>query len=321
MLKFRKSMLINLFFSLLFILIGCFTPSGSFNTFSWPKSVPEANIVFQSSMNTSTKLYFIKDDGSNLQILNIFEKFSIPVWSSDGKRLYGLSTAKGVASPEYLGFPAYWNINNGEFKRCSNNLPFFWQIEEYKNSGNPNIVILYNTEEIVLFDMQSCQEIQKFVDYTNRTGEFGISGFSYKPDTEELLFGEFTVPYPSDFRIIKLNLKTKDRVEIAKGVNPAWSPDGSKIAYVGVDGLYIIQTTKRESKCILQTQFFDPLEGGSPQIYAPKPQWSQDSEWLVYHQCINKYCKAKETLIYKIRVSNGYVEKIFTGGEYPSWRP
>jgi Tol biopolymer transport system component len=311
----RKYFFLTISLISLIIAIGCSTMYG------WPKSVPDGDIIFQSIMYSPYELYFVQADGSKAQMLKVPRNFVKPIWSSDGKRIYGLFNPRGMPQYDGIGYPAYWNIEKGSFTRCSSNLPYYWQIEEYGNSSNPNEVILHNIDEIILFDMKSCREIKKFVDYTDHTTGLNICGFSYFAKTEELLFGEFTSAYPAVYRVVKLNLNTGKRVELAKGVNPAWSPDRTKFAYVGLDGLYIMQANENQPRQLIKTQFFDPKVGGSLEFYAPLLRWSPDGEWLLYHQCVEKICQVKETRIFKIRVSDGSVENIFIGGEFPSWIP
>ena len=55
--------------------------------------------------------------------------------------------------------------------------------------------------------------------------------------------------------------------------------------------------------------------------FSPQPRWSPDGEWLIYHQWVDKLCSLEKTHIYKVWVSNGHLEKIFTSGKFPVWHP
>ena len=123
------SYLLTIFFylAMIFSLVGCSSTS------TWPKSIPKADIMFQIAMNYRPyNLGFIQGDGSNLQKVNMDENFVKPIWSFDGTVLYGLSSPVGQTPYEDVGYPAFWDIKNGKFKRCDENLFTFDQIEGYK---------------------------------------------------------------------------------------------------------------------------------------------------------------------------------------------
>jgi WD40-like Beta Propeller Repeat len=311
--------LLSKFLSLLIILSlpGCLITSAS-----WHQSVPKAEIIFQSNMRGPYELSFIQSDGSNPQVLNIDENFIKPVWSSDGTILYGLSSPTSQFPYEDIGYPSYWDIKNGMFKRCDENLPYYGQIEEYNHTASQNKVLLYNAFEIVVFDLNTCKQNKILVDFNNRRAEYTISGFSYFPETQELIFGRYITPYQErEYHLVKLDLKTGEQVEMDEGINPIWSPDGNQIAYLGLDGLYVIQANGQQPRKLVNKLFFDPYSFGGPGLVDPQPRWSPDGEWLVYHQCVDDTCDVKQTPIYKVRVSDGMEEKIFTGGKFPSWQP
>jgi hypothetical protein len=260
-LKFLK---LGVFLAAILLLAGC----GS--TSSWPKSIPNGKILFQSDVQTKVELNFIQIDGSNHHRIDLSQNFVKPSWSSDGEILYGLSSPSNQNYYEDAGYPAYWNIKSGLFKRCDNNLPYYRQIiEANDNPDYPHEVLLNNPGEVTLFDLDTCKEVKKIVDYNERSGEFGIVGASNLSEKQELLFGEYTEPDQSrDYRLMQLNLKTGEQVQLARGINPAWSPDGSQIAYIGLDGLYVMDAGGKQSRQLVKTQFFDPWRSGSPRAIA-----------------------------------------------------
>ena len=189
---------------MIFSIVGCSRQSSS-----WQQPVPNADIIFQSTMSGPFELNFIQAVGSNHQVLNVDENFVKPIWSRDATIIYGLSDPSTQFPYEDIGYPAYWDIKKGVFKRCEDNLPDYWQIEEENLSTNQKKVLLYDSFEIVLLNMDTCQIQQNIIDFNNQSGEYGVSGFSYYPMTQELVYGRFTVPNESrKYSLIKLNLQT-----------------------------------------------------------------------------------------------------------------
>jgi Tol biopolymer transport system component len=277
----KKFSILCLHLSAAILLSGCGT------TLDWPKTTPDRDILFQSNVRRPFELYFINEDGSNHQLLEVPQNFVKPIWSFDGQTIYGLSNPLGRFPYEGMGYPAYWNIKSGNLQICAKNLPYYQKIQAYGNRDRPNEVILNNVSEIVTFDLDTCQQTRMLVDFNQRRGEYGIYGFSYFPETQELVYGRETAPYPSaEYRLIKLNLQTNEQVELADGINPAWSPDGTYIAYVGFDGLYVMAEDGTQPRQIIKAKFFDPNYAGSPSDDTPQLSWSPDGEWLAYHHCV-----------------------------------
>lgn len=303
------------------LLSGCIISHS--NTTGWPTTVPDGDILFQSQQQTLFELNFIDADGSNHQRLEVPQNFIKPVWSADGQIIYGLSSPIGLFPYEDIGYPAYWNLKDGTLATCNTELPYYSQIAPSGNPDLPHEVILYNVSEIVTFDIDTCEQTGILVDFNQRPGVYGVSGFSYFAGTQELIYGRYTVPYPPsrEYRLIKLNLQTNQEVKLAEGVNPAWSPDGSSIAYVGVDGLYLIGSDGSQPRQIIQTVFFDTNAVDSPDAYSPLLSWSPDGEWLAYHQCPDRLCRIGSIPVYVLNVFDRQQVEIFMGGKYPTWRP
>jgi len=236
-----------------------------------------------------------------------------------------------------IGYPAYWDIKNNNFQACFSStqydeqnkvykyvsLPHYEQIEEYVNEKYPHAVILYTFEEIIIFDVDSCQTIQYLVDNSKTPEHQFISGFSFYSERNELLYGQVNESNDQrSYQLFKLNLNTGESIEVAEGINPAWSPDGTEFAYLGMDGIYISSIGEKEPIHLYNTIFFDPWSSSSSWNGTPQPRWSPDGEWIVFHQCVTgDSCSEDEAAIYKIRVSDGQLEKIFTGGMFPIWNP
>lgn len=284
----------------------------------WQEPIPEGVIIYQGEgiyNSLGHHLGFVQPDGSNNQVLLPDQKFERPVWSADGEFLYGLTNGSG----SYYGYPSYWDFQNGRFGSCEQSLPFFMWIQGPFIPDNPYEVIVGSYLEIMAIDLSDCDQTQTLVDYSNALGNYKLSGFSYFSSTQDLVYGLIVDPdsYYTQYQLVLKNLETGTTTNLAEGINPSWSPDGTRVAYIGMDGLFILDLSDpgSQTRQILSTPFFDPIDD-------PTPSWSPDGEWLVYHRCeAAGICTWKDATIYKISSSGGAEEAILQGGEYPSWRP
>lgn len=285
---------------------------------SWRQSIPEAEIVYQSLVYPS-ELGFINANGENNQTIEIKKSLKKPIWSSDGSIIFGLSGGAGV---DY-GYPAYWEPGKGRFRVCDRNQPFFTHIQGTDNVNNSYEVIVQDGWEITVFDIAQCKRGHTYVDYSDNVGDYSIAGFSYQPTTQELLYGLVINPSTNrEYKIIKLDINTGVEVILAEGINPAWSPDGTQIVYLGMDGMYAINADGSEPIRLVNQQFFDPWHNVSPWTMTSLIRWSADGNWLIYHRCETEdICKREDANIYRIRLNNGLEEIIIEGGKFPSWRP
>ena len=108
---------------------------------------------------------------------------------------------------------------------CVGDLPLYFQIEPSPTFESPHAVLLQNAREIILFDMDTCKQIKTIFDFYDQEGKAFIEGFSYNPETREVVFGEIVdTPYPPTYHINLFNLNTGEQSELAKGFFPIWSP-------------------------------------------------------------------------------------------------
>ena len=298
---------------LLFLFCGTMIYTGCKS--NWEKTIPDGEIVYMSSYQ---ELGFVQANGENNQTLSLDEYFEKPIWSNSGKFLYGLSGG----SSSYGGYPAYWDIENSHFKVCDHDMPYFDQIQGTGKLENPYEVVIQDTWEILVMDLAKCKLTQILLDYSDHPGEYSLAGFSYSTVTNDLVYGLVVNPYTDrEYKIVRIDITSGDQTQLAEGINPAWSPDGTQIAYIGLDGLYVMGSNNAEQRRLVNQQFFDAWTSGSPWRITPTPRWSPDGEWIVYHRCdASKDCLVKDAKLYKIRLSDSSEEMNIAGGEYPSWR-
>lgn len=238
-------MKINIFFPFLWIIL--FLSSCS----TWGQKIPTGKIIY---MPPYDGLGFIQPSGDANEVLNINEKLDKPVWSFDGKSILGLTGAPGA----FLGYPAVWDIENGKYKVCGKNRVQFGQIQDAGDPENPHAVVILGTWDIFLLDMSSCKQLKIFVDYSKFPGKYALAGFSYFHATSSLVYGLVINPDEAnrEYQLNQLNIKTGIEGILAEGINPAWSHDGKQIAYLGLDGLHVMNLDITEDKLILEQSFF-----------------------------------------------------------------
>jgi hypothetical protein len=289
----------------------------------WQKPIPKGEIVYQGDIvNQSThyQLGFMDSNGENNQLIMTPRQFSKPVWSSDGSFLYGLTDSTG---PDY-GYPAYWDLQNGKFGVCSKDLPYSIQIQGSGNPENPYEVIVQDAFTITKMDLSNCITVQVFIDNETKYGGNLIIGSSYSPIKQGIFYGFLINPTAPQYRLMYRDLKSGEETWVGEGINPTWAPDGTRIAYLGIDGLYLgyFEDNQFTSIKIVNRPFFNPLAIGGANTQTPEPAWSPDGQWLIYHRCeTTKTCKWEETGIYKINVNGGNEELILKGGRFPHWKP
>ena len=295
---------------------------------TWNHPFPDAEIVYQTGTFSQTRIGFVNVAGSNPVILKVGGYLRKPVWSSDSSLIYGLS----FGTPnDMIGYPSFWSKDGG-FKLCENWEHMTW-IEGTGNPNNSKEVVISDARKILLVDLTECTLIKTLVDFSKSPDEKSryVVGFSLSPDRRELLFGtQVSEMYEengqtyrwSENRIIKKDLITWEEVDMVRGMNPSWSPDGSYIAYILADGIYIMNADGTQSRQLVNHMLGDPRPGmpiGQDDISIPR--WSPDGQWIVYSRWNEEVDTASKSTIYKVNVPNGYEEEIANDGIYPSWKP
>jgi len=231
----------------------------------WHGSIPDGEIVYQGEgiyNSAGHMLGFVRANGDNNQTIKPDRQFDKAVWSADGNFLYGLSDSSG----SYWGYPAYWDHKNDLFGVCRRNFGEFQQIQGSGNPTNPYEVIVQDARTIVTIDLTNCEQTSTLVDYSANY-QISLAGFSYYSSKQELAIGEVEYLYDQErkYRLVYLNVKTGMREFLAEGISPSISPDGSQIAYIGLDGLYVLDISQVEaiSRQIVDIPFFDPVSSDS----------------------------------------------------------
>jgi Tol biopolymer transport system component len=274
---------------------------------------PDSLIVYQIGDFEKHQVGFVNPDGSNNIIYNGEIYLINPTWSLDGKSVYGLARRSQLI---VAGYPAYWTPN-GNFE-CE--WFIYWQIQEIDGSLNSNLALITGSKEIRLADITNCKIQKTLVDYSQRGG-LSIDGAYLSPDKKWLVYGletDLDLTKPPIYQILKLDIDKFTSTVLDTGINPIFSPDGSRISYVKPDGIYIMNADGTQSKMVVAHSFVNSEYHFGPAVTIPR--WSPDGKWLIYHRCEKFGCVVSDNTIYKLNLSSGKEEKIIDGGVYPDWR-
>ena len=269
-----------------------------------------AEIVFETSPRTS--LYFAQLDGSQGQKRELDEFFSHPIWSTDGKMLFGLTW-------DIYYIPIFWDLERGITKECDRDLfTNIVHIQGAGNPGNPYEVVIGGVWEVQIYDMQKCVLRKTLANYGNHPEAGYIYGFSYSPILKKLIFayGDNQI-----FQIVDADTYQITTIP-GKGIFPTWSPDGSKIAFIGGDGLYVMDMTDFNPRKLFDHKFYQFQKYSNSPFNITIPQWSPDGRWIIYHLCPSgETCTRENSRIFRVLAEGGKPEVLFDSGLYPNWRP
>jgi hypothetical protein len=276
---------------------------------------PNSLIVYQTGDFEKHQVGFINPDGSNNVIYGGEAYLINPTFSLDGKSIYGLERRWQAT---LSGYPAYWT-SHGDFM-CS--WFIYSQIQDIGTEHNLNLVLIAKTREIQIADLVNCKIQETLVDYSHR-GELSIYGAQLSPDKKWLVYGletDLDMTKPPLYQIVKVDMDTLTPTILDIGINPAISPDGTRIAYLKPNGIYIMNMDGTQSKIVIVRNFVNSQVAFGA-VDAPMPRWSADGEWLVYHRCEKYECPVvSDNAIYKVNLLSGIEENIIDGGVYPDWR-
>jgi hypothetical protein len=267
----------------------------------------------------------VNHDGSNSKEYPIYLVILKPTWSEGGNILFYLDKGP-AAGGYYAGYPAYWDAQTNEYKKCTNDITLKTNIESADNPKAPYEVLIQGDLEISRYDIETCTQKELLLDTS--TANALLIGFSYFHETNELVYavkGPFGGDTPNEFVIKKVDLDTKEEVTLAEGINPKWSPDGSMISYIGPNGVYIMNKDGSHQQCLWTYPFGDRWKWDSFSIeYMDAiPHWSPDGKWLTFHVKAEgeTVFTIKDAVIYSLSIGEGTIQKIATGGVDPVWIP
>jgi hypothetical protein len=284
---------------------------------AWVRTAPAGQIVYKSKKYDPFQLTFLDMDTGATQDVAVPNYFNRPVWSQDGSILFGLTKFPKI---QLNGYAAFWDVTNGKFAQCKTDLAFGVEIQDAGNPDNPLEVVIARGSMIFVFDLGSCEVIRILVSRGPKTefnDYFMIAGFSFNRSAGIMIVGLADNYHNQEYKIVAHDLDTHEEVFLANGVDPALSPDGQYIAYLGMDGaLYLMKPDGSEQEILVDQPFWV----SSYWDRESQPSWSPDSKWLVYHRCVGDNPPISDCTIYKVNIETGIEVKLAEGGMFPSWR-
>jgi WD40 repeat protein len=219
---------------------------------------------------------------------------SLLTWSPDGEYLaaevstYGPNP--GVAYPVLIS-------SNGDVLMCPDgDLPYSSPDSRVWVVSGTQVVTIYNgvpLSRAILVDMATCEYAPLLVGGEPLTGVHEVT-----VSTRGWLAASYASPGE---RIRILTPEGEEAAVIPNGAYPAWSRDGEWLAYIAIDGIWIVRKDGSDQRRIWT---------GAGRLVSP-PSWSPDGEWIVFDD---------QGTIYKVNIETGEAISIFDGGVNPIWR-
>jgi dipeptidyl aminopeptidase/acylaminoacyl peptidase len=257
---------------------------------------------------------FVNADGSGNTLLNSDMYLAKAALLDNSNTLYGLSWNGAIEA----GRLSVWR--QGEpIRTCQNGS--WWQITSLslvpEDNGSMNVLINSSWTQILLVDPESCQPTTIYIDVSEPDQRRFVWGGSLSQGGEFLLYA-----YEGDRRAVqstyilkKLDIDTGVTTDIGNGINPEWSPDNQWIAYINVDGIYLMAADGTQKRKLVGHELRNSPESTQFRPSAPYPRWSPDGKSLAYHICdLSCY-------LYVLDIANGAEQKLLDSeGLNPYWR-
>jgi hypothetical protein len=187
---------------------------------------------------------------------------------------------------------------------------------------NGNIVFI-DGNTLKVFDVNLCKEGKDIVSLAGvRIEKFHfISSFSLNKNSPYLII---SYQDGSKVTLIRMNIINNEILDYKRyGENPSLSPDGTQVAYYGLDGIHVMDISGYEDQLLINDNprmaFYDTFIDRSRYNH-PKPQWAPDGSQILFHKCILENCLSYDNYsIFLYSLLSGKTEKIADHAINPSW--
>ncbi|GAB5410575.1 MAG: hypothetical protein BalsKO_29400 [Balneolaceae bacterium] len=148
-------------------------------------------------------------------------------------------------------------------------------LERTENTGDFGITVNPSFDQMV-YSIREITSDNRINITTEKDSQFYLMDLETR--TSKPLTGKLVEPDFFSKELIKYKAKVSNEEIPVMGTNPAWSPDGSKLAYtkvsfpeIGVQDLYVYDFEKKEIRPLAYNIHFDM-----------NPQWASDSKTIIY---------------------------------------
>jgi Tol biopolymer transport system component len=280
---------------------------------------PNTDIVYQTGSLNEPKMGFVNSDGTNSTVIKIDQLRAKPIWSIDGKTIYTLNFSGRGGDRGRISI-----IPEGKRSHECRGWNPVETIGSIVAEGNSTRAVINNNEyQILLVDIDRCTQIDKYIEISNTDNSKRLLGASLSSDGKRLIYSELTNKGTSnaEYSINLFDIDSRQIKEIGHGAYPIWSPNDQLIAFIDLDGIYVMAADGSQIRQLAKHDLSNPpFYPKEIMIAPPNPRWSPDGKWLVYHICVEQCLGAGNDSIFKIEVATGNETEIVDDGQYPYWR-
>lgn len=287
-----------------------------------PKRIyfPDSDIVYFIPQSNHTQWGFFNWETKSVEILETDNGWYFPALGSDQQRVLflGGEDASTVNLGFYIGVPLShrlgWIGNGSPARFCGNFGPIIGPVKWLAPSNDLAIAVIGGSS-VELINPATCTISQT------------VFQFEADPSTLDI------IPWPRDAALsadgilavtmcagagcqpssISVFNPEHPEVELVldDALNPSWSPQGNQLAFLKVDGIYILNY--REG----QTLKISEYDGWTQ--WPPAPEWSSDGRKLLFHRLTSQVHDHWAASIYCYDLDTGQEELLIENGMYPYW--
>lgn len=232
-----------------------------------------------------------------------------PKYSVDQRKIL-IGSIEGMKNPS-LRYPIILNENLDQEFACKDLVYLDW-VDFY--DAESNTILSYFLSEIAVYDMEECEKIDTLINF-NEVIRF--TGFDWNPNLHLLAYSVMHYQPESQRKEYELHVYNPginpDRV-IAEGLFPAWSKDGTLLAYLQDNALIILDL---EWSVVRKVEIDNYRIGLSDALL----DWDETSSNLLVSIYNSRDTDGSDFLVYHYSIAEDMFELIMVGANNARWMP